>query len=71
MKMIFRKFLFGIRRYIFMNKRSPNTCSVIFFWGFTVVMLFSLIIPTPKSGQSVEDNPPKKSRRKTGQDKYT
>lgn len=59
MKMIFHKFLFGIQRCIFMNKRSPNTCSVKFFWGVTVVMLFGLMISTPKSGQSVEDNPPK------------
>ena len=42
-----------------MNKRSLNACSVKFFWGFTVVMLFGLMISAPKSGQSVEDNPPK------------
>ena len=59
MKMIFHKFLSGIRKCIFMNKRTLNACSVKFFWGFTVVMLLGLIIPTPKSGQSVEDNPPK------------
>lgn len=42
-----------------MNKRSLNACSVKFFWGFTVVILLGLIISAPKSGQSVEDDPPK------------
>lgn len=42
-----------------MNKRNLNACSVKFFWGFIVVMLFGLMISAPKSGQSVEDNPPK------------